>query len=344
MAPGAVPSSVNRHQGQILPSIRTEITEIVTGLGMLGYDSLDRGLVHRPREMSDIPADVWKRVAEAVDEPKHRVDAAGAWRNGQVFLASDEALRNRPPVSVEWKGGHKAPGPEPVPVDLRVDHVYLVSCKYASKILLNAAPSQLFESRSPTGDWFDEVAPTQHQALYEAARRHADVVDLPAFVTDLAKHHRAALRPALDEWSADCVEAYRDLSLEVGRASAGRWRTALSSKRKRESMLWRLLRIGPAPYFILGSSGDESLRVRVTTPWDWRRRFEFKDFDCWGEDAGQPRVGWRGLVKDHELGEESTVDGHVQIRWSHGRFGQSPEAKVYLDTPHDRVPGYLPLR
>jgi hypothetical protein len=34
------------------------------------------------------------------------------------------------------------------------------------------------------------------------------------------------------------------------------------------------------------------------------------------------------------------VEGHVEVRWSHGRFLGSPEAKVYLDTPHVHVPGY----
>jgi hypothetical protein len=37
------------------------------------------------------------------------------------------------------------------------------------------------------------------------------------------------------------------------------------------------------------------------------------------------------------------VEGHVEIRWSHGRFASPPEAKVYLDTPHHQVPGYWPL-
>jgi hypothetical protein len=33
----------------------------------------------------------------------------------------------------------------------------------------------------------------------------------------------------------------------------------------------------------------------------------------------------------------------VEIRWSHGRFAQPPEAKVYLDTPMADLPGYHPL-
>ena len=46
------------------------------------------------------------------------------------------------------------------------------------------------------------------------------------------------------------------------------------------------------------------------------------------------------LPGDLATGEERTVEGHVELRWSHGRFGGPPEAKVYLDTPHDEVPGY----
>src|SRR3546814_2508258 len=72
------------------------------------------------------------------------------------------------------------------------------------------------------------------------------------------------------------------------------------------------------------------------TPWDWRQAFELKRFDVWGDDAGQPQVRWQARVRGRAEGEEHVVDGHVQVRWSHGRFGKPPEAKVYLDTPHHR--------
>ena len=36
--------------------------------------------------------------------------------------------------------------------------------------------------------------------------------------------------------------------------------------------------------------------------------------------------------------------GHIEVRWSHGRFGGPPEAKGYLDTAHHLVPGYVTLR
>jgi hypothetical protein len=48
-------------------------------------------------------------------------------------------------------------------------------------------------------------------------------------------------------------------------------------------------------------------------------------------------------VRGRHSGLEQTIEGHIEIRWSHGRFGGKPEAKVYLDTPHAEVPGYFPL-
>jgi hypothetical protein len=54
-------------------------------------------------------------------------------------------------------------------------------------------------------------------------------------------------------------------------------------------------------------------------------------------------VAWRAVVRHRASGRTADVDGHVEVRWSHGRFSGAPEAKVYLDTPHERVPGYWPL-
>ena len=108
-------------------------------------------------------------------------------------------------------------------------------------------------------------------------------------------------------------------------------------------MLWRLLRIGSAPYFVLGASSRGFTRYRIATPWDWRRHFELRAFDVEARAGGQPIVAWAATVRRRADGGETTVAGHVEVRWSHGRFCGPPEAKVYLDTPHTDVPGYFPL-
>jgi hypothetical protein len=107
-------------------------------------------------------------------------------------------------------------------------------------------------------------------------------------------------------------------------------------------MLWRLLRFGPAPYFVLGSAKSGPLRLRIATPWDWRQHYSLVEFSIEAVAAGQPIVQWSAVLTKNAGGDVEKVEGHVQIRWSHGRFS-AVEAKVYLDTAHSQVPGYFGL-
>jgi hypothetical protein len=334
-----------------VPALRTEITEIVTGLGMLGAASIEGALEHQPPELRNVPEHVWCRLQDAARRGTYRQEFAAAFANGAAFLCAREALRRRRPLVVEWRGPKRAPGDEIVPADLRVDHVYLVSCKYLSRILVNASPAYLFDRAlagpqgTPGGDWYGEVAAAEYQRLYEDVRvALGSGVGLPPHAADLTPAHRVLLKrelPARAPGGANDV--YRDLADRVARASADRWRRTLARKQDRERTLWRLLRMTAAPYFVLGTADGRSLRVRVETPWEWRIRHDLRRFDVWAGEAGQPVVHWQAVVRDRATCTDVNVDGHVEIRWSHGRFAQPPEAKVYLDTPHHRVPGYVPI-
>src|SRR5688572_22791940 len=118
-----------------MPSLRTEITEITTGLAMLGLGDLDWALASRPAEIHGVAEPVWDRLAAARGQGDHDADFHRAWQNGLAFLRADDALRSRVPARIEWKGPDKLPLQSDVPADLRVDRVYLVSCKYLSKVL-----------------------------------------------------------------------------------------------------------------------------------------------------------------------------------------------------------------
>ena len=330
-----------------MAQLRTEITEIVTGLGMLGFADLDRALEVRPRSVANVEAEHYDRLDEARRSGDHERDFAVAWRNGVDFAYSADGLRGRPPLTLEWKGSHRPPRYDQIPADLRIDRVYLVSCKYGSKILTNSSPGNLFdrllaERREASADWFEDVAPDAYQQFYEVCRRHVGD-PLPARVTDLAREHRVTLRRALPRHlTGDLNTAYRAFCDAVAAASAARWHGAMSGRAGREEMLWRLLRLQPAPYFVLGQDAEGSpIRYRVATPWDFRSRYRLRSLDIWADAArAQPVVQWRATVRDREAARDRHVDGHVEVRWSHGRFAQAPEAKVYLDTAHHVVPGY----
>jgi hypothetical protein len=405
-----------------VPNLRTMVTELGTGLGMLGHHDIDQALAARSPVMRSLSPEHWDQLAAARAGGAFDAEFHAAWENGHAFLTASDGLRGRLPAVVEWKGVVRATGDEVAPVDLRIDHVYLVSCKYLSNILFNVSPTHAFDDllvgsqgrrgRALGGDWFADTAPEQYQRLYDLVRTDAldrspvgadqdggvggsgraggsvgsggagdrrslrpsreapslpglgtDVVgtapaavqsgpsltalgELPVRAVDLTTAHRTALAARLKGgWPEPAKVAYGDLSRAVSDASVARWRAALAQRTGAgEAMLWRLLRMGSAPYFVLGSSATRSLRLRVATPWDWRQLFTLDKLEVFAQQGGQPRVGWLAHVRTRSSGDIHEVSGHVEIRWSHGRFSGPPEAKGYLDSGHHLVPGYFPLQ
>jgi hypothetical protein len=402
-----------------MPSERTTVTELGTALGMLGLGGIDEAVRSRTPVMHSLSPEMWDRLDRLRAGGAYDAEFHAAWENGRAFLAAHDGLRGRLPAVVEWKGTGRAPGDEVAPIDLRVDHVYLVSCKYLSNILFNASPAHVFDDLltggsargrsgrdgAAGGDWYAEVAAGEFQALYDTVRQavlHAGAPapglaarlpvraavrgrsgpesptavslpglgdgptaldgaggaagaaaplprDLPARAPDLTSDQRDALGAWLRAgWPDGAKTAYDRLSAAVASASVRRWEAALDAgpgagRGAGESMLWRLLRVGSAPYFVLGSSAARSLRLRIATSWDWRQRYALGAFTVTAQAGGQPRVGWAARVRDRATHESHEVAGHIEVRWSHGRFVGPPEAKGYLDTPHHLVPGYFTL-
>jgi len=332
-------------------ALRTEITEIVTGLAMLGHRSLDQALEIRPGHILNVGSAEFDRLATARAGGVHAREFTTAWVNGRVFARATDGLRGRPPWTIEWKGPHRPPGYEQIPADLRIDHVYLVSCKYGSSILHNAGPAHLFDRRLTDrgvdrADWFAVVAPEALQALYASFVAELGVESLPQHVTDLDTTARRRIKSAAvrGPWPGRSAAAAVEFALAVAQASAERWRRSLDTEARREEMVWRLLRLQAAPYFVLGADlAGTPLRYRVGTPWDFRQAFELRSFDVWPDAAGQPLVRWRADATERCGGAHRIVEGHVEIRWSHGRFSGNPEAKVHLDTGAHDVAGYTPL-
>ena len=334
-----------------MPGIRTDITEITTGLATLGFRTLGAALAEQPAELLNVGSTTWNRLRDVYRSGNYREEFSAAWENGRVFLHARCGLRGRRPARIEWKGPHRNPGYDFIPADLRIDHVYLISCKYRSSLLMNASPSFLFDrmlaDRSGRqGDWYWEVASQQYQALYERVRAAVPgCEELPSDLRDLSSQGRQLLKSSLRrEWPSELLGEYVAFSHAVAKASARRWSDSLTTAARREEMLWRLLRLAPAPYFVLGASTGGHLRLRVQTPWDWRQQFRLRTLRISPDlHAKQPQVRWEATVLDKAEQIDSSLKGHVEIRWGHGRFSGNPEAKVYLDTPHSRVPGYVSL-
>lgn len=327
---------------------RTAVSEIATGLGTSGVHELDIALLTRPPQLTGVDDAVWRQVREAWDAGRHATLFEAAWNNGRAFLAAPDGLRGRPPRVVEWKGPHKPPGYESLPADLRIDHVYLVSCKYGSDISANSSPSNVFDRlltdrAARSEDWYAAVAPRAYEEFYSEVRA-AIGHDLPASAGMLTAADVAKVRATCERrWPEPLQAPWRQFSFEVAAASAARWRSRLDLPAVREQMLWRLLRLETSPYFVLGTTkGGSAIRYRVGTPWDWRQQFRLRSFEVRAVVAGQPLVSWLAVVEDRVRGLDVGVEGEIEIRWSHGRFS-AVEAKLHLKTASTQVPGYFSI-
>ncbi|MGZ5383272.1 MAG: hypothetical protein ACXWH0_04685, partial [Acidimicrobiia bacterium] len=71
-----------------MPALRTEITEIVTGLGMFGYSNLHHAIGMRPPGFDNVDDAVYDRLAVAYQSGNHSRAFATAWSNGVRFARS----------------------------------------------------------------------------------------------------------------------------------------------------------------------------------------------------------------------------------------------------------------
>jgi len=321
---------------------------LATAVGILGYPDLPTALAGARPAALHIPEDTWERWRNTPTAGVAGIECA--FENGRAFLAADDGLRGRPPRLIECTGGQRLIPDEPTAIDLRVDHVYLVSCRPPSEGMANTSPGRLFDGLLAAAgsrerkDWYATVAPAEYAALYVACRAASGLADLPTRPEVLTPDHKRRLRAALPAGSLppEARRPYDALCRAVSRASAERWRKRLA-RAGADAMLCRLLRIGPAPYFVLGQARGRPVRLRVASAPEWRERFSSVSFEVVPATARQPQVNWTATYEDTATGSRGRLKGRIEIRWSHGRFAQAPEAKLHVTTPLHRLPGYFPL-
>ena len=87
-----------------MPSERTVVTELATGLGMLGQDDLAAVIASRPGTLSNLTTANWNQPTTLWDSDAYQVEFATGFLNGKAFLAAPDALNGRHPRVIEWTG------------------------------------------------------------------------------------------------------------------------------------------------------------------------------------------------------------------------------------------------
>jgi len=335
-----------------MPDNRTKITELATALGMTKYPTLEEACQNRPEEIK-IDAKDWSDLDKIIDEGEFAQYAQKAFDNGKYFKRHPDGLLDQTVRRIEWTANQKNPGDENIPSDIIVNRTIYISCKYKSNLLHNAAPARIFvnalvpQSSKKKLNWYEHVAREEHNSFYKKSISFFDLGNMPDTPDQLKKSQKERLKKCFEPYSSrlppPLQESYQELISKVSSVSSNKWKAALGNKGNSVRMLWRLLRIYTATYFILGSNGKDDLRIRVCTPWEWNRKFELQSFDIFPAGGGQPQVNWKARCLDTKNKSSHEINGIVEIRWSHGKFYRNPEAKVQLKTKHGQVPGYYPL-
>ena len=333
--------------------IKTLITEIVTGLGTAGLESSLPALLANPKPsvLEYVEDTDWNRIQEAFMENKHLELFETAFGNGKYFLQAREGLGGRCPYRVEWKGSHRTRGDESIPADIRINWVFLISCKYESRILHNVSPVRLFNNllRADTTrakSWYSIIAPEEYQSFYASVRHYllGRGIRLPACISELSTSDRETIKnETARNLPCELQEDYNHFCRVVSCKTARCWQQRLGrsqGRKEKELLFYRLIRLCSCPYFILGSHGQQPIRLRVDSPWEWTRHFLFENLEIEPICARQPKVDWRLTYRECGSDLARDISGYVEIRWSHGRFNGNPEAKVCLYKDLENVPGY----
>lgn len=353
-----------------MPSLKTKVTEVATALGIIGdYGTAADAIASEgPPGIGNLSDEDWADIVEAYRDGELTKEFECAFGNGRHFLEAE--LGAAKPKSVEWRGPRKALYHHDIPADLRINSVYLVSCKYNSKVLLNPSPCALFDGalaeRVRGEHWYRRVAPTEYRAFYEDYVATAnsqptaqpverllwqddDVAEqavryaraYPADPVELTREQRDLLRKAFPRKLPSSLEApYRRMARAVASESARRWEA--SAKGRERDLLLKMLRVSAVDYFFLGTQGGRPQRLKLINSADWHAQYSVESFAASPSDeALQPQVNWCAEIRARADAQRGCrVEGHVEVRWSHGKFCGNPEAKVYLDTPVEQVPGY----
>lgn len=331
-------------------SKKTKISELSTGLGTLGFTTLAVALDRNrpPEEMKGVSPAIWMDLKSWYSENLEGNLFSDSFEHGKYFLNSKHGLNNTKPFEVSWTGPERVRDQDLPPADLVVNRLHSISCKAQSKILRNPSPTSLFRSALASSrggtDWYEEIAPVEYSDLLVAATRCLSLKNFPSRPSDLAQAQRIKLKVLLERhWPSDMSAEVQRFVTAVSQRSSDSLASCLRKPSDRTSFYLRLLRHSDSPYFLLGSQGGSALRLRVDTKDEFCNRFSVQSFRIEPDDRGQPQVKWSAEIKSLKRPQSEIVRGHIEIRWSHGKFRQAPESKIYLDTPMISLPGYTTL-
>lgn len=264
--------------------------------------------------------------------------------------------------SVQWCGPERQSRTDTGARDLIVANTP-ISVKASSNVLANKSPSYVFEclpQGTPAPDrsenWYMLTDPHGYQSLYSFIRniRLARFDGFPESVEEferVASHReRDELRQEIDKLSPSQRASFNSLYIamcrKVAEESAKLFNQNFLSAMRGPTSRWvienivrNLFRLDSVSYIMAGTMGSKVYAIKLPSLTQWKKDWEIVDVHAIPElTREQSRVQLIVKYRQKKTNDIHSALFHVEIRWSHGKFMQSPEAKIYKDFNWDNIP------
>lgn len=347
-----------------MPSLRTEASELAVAFGILGLSPqqpLDDDAL-QARFQGSLSS---SKYAAFLGEYAAKPDVHPRMHKVGKQLRANEPLFSQVD-SLQWAGPDRQASTATASADLVVANTP-VSVKAGSNVVANPSPHNLILNL-PSGqafaqneaNWYIVQDLPGFQALYEYVQSSdSSLSHLPGSVEAFEKMATSADRDSVQEvigsYSMPQKQRFIDLYLAMCHTVSAKSATvfdeqidaSFASKSKSaviENLMRWFFRLDSVSYVLCGIDAGDEFGVRIPSITRWKSQ--------WSLDAiaANPDLARRQSVVDFSLEFTKSNNGtthvtkfHTELRWSHGRFCGSPEAKLYKEFQWSQTAFFEPL-
>ncbi|MFZ2096785.1 MAG: site-specific DNA-methyltransferase [Anaerolineales bacterium] len=335
-----------------MPTEKTECSELSVAFGVLGIKHplmLSSDQVKRLFE-DTLSQEKYNRFKIEFKNPPNTKLYARLYELGKMLREKHSLFTSV--ESLKWLGPQKMARVGSGAQDLLVANTP-ISIKAESNVVFNFSPSHIFTS-IPQGlppadrseNWYLIAAPADFQSLYSGIRdiRLSHFPEsIEEFEKEALKDDRKELQDEINKLSSEAKSKfetnYINLCHNVARYSAdkfnGYYHQSMNGS-SRNSVIQHivrfLFRIESIEYIFAGTTGKTYYGVKIPSLHQWIKEWKILDIEAVPDfHRKQSVVNLFVNYKNKTLGGLYTAKFHIEIRWSHGKFCGSPEAKLYKD-------------
>ena len=333
-----------------MPSAKTECSELSVAFGILGIDdplALNQAQIET-FFTGTLPVEKYPRLLDTFS--KHEKLCLRMYGVGRKLRENYSLFSNV--ENLQWSGPQRQAATTSAAKDLLVANVP-VSIKAKSNVVLNPSPYNIFES-IPSGtlpiqsseNWYLEMEPAGFQDLYDFVR-FASLDELPEKVSEFESVAKTKDRKRVQEIIKDLPQEQRKefdnlygvMCRDVAQKSAILFNENFSNSMQSkihtvllEYIAGKVFRLNSVDYILGGIDRNKEFAVLIPELTRWKRDWQIINVEAIPDlTRRQSVVDLFVSYKNKKKKSVSTAKFHIEIRWSHGKFCGSPEAKLYKD-------------